>query len=207
MSDASLFLRKFLRHGTAIASIAPSSPWLSRATVRPIDWSRAKVIVELGAGTGPITRVIAANATPECRVLVIERDADFSRILRSRYGHLPNFEVIEGDVRHLLTVLRNQGIQHVDHVVSGLPTPSLPDEVRQELFDALRIVLGSDGGFHQITEIPWLYLPFYRRHFEEVRFVFEPRNIPPAGVYHCRGVKLLNESTPAENLVARGTKP
>ena len=33
MSDFTLFLGKFLKHGTAIASLAPSSRWLSRATV------------------------------------------------------------------------------------------------------------------------------------------------------------------------------
>src|SRR5919106_1276097 len=60
MKDSLLFLGKFLRHGTAIASLAPSSRWLSRATVRNVDWDRAKILVELGAGTGPITRVLAA---------------------------------------------------------------------------------------------------------------------------------------------------
>ena len=85
MSDFTLFLGKFLRQGTAIASLAPSSPWLSRTTVRNIDWERAGVIVELGAGTGPITRVLAERARPGCRVVVLERDPDFSRLLRERF--------------------------------------------------------------------------------------------------------------------------
>jgi phospholipid N-methyltransferase len=189
MSDASLFLRKFLRHGLAIASVTPSSRWLSRATVRPIAWDRARTVVEVGAGTGPITRVIAENARPNCRVIVIERDPDFARILRSRYGGLANFKVVEGDVRRLSDILAGLGIGRVDHVVSGLATPSLPAETRRGLFEALRSVLGTEGSYHQITEIPLIYLPFYRRHFEEVRFVFEPRNIPPGGVYHCRVVR------------------
>ncbi len=81
MSDFTLFLGKFLRHGTAIASVAPSSPWLSRLTVRNVDWAHAKTLVELGAGTGPITRVIAERAPAGCRVVVIERDPDFARLL------------------------------------------------------------------------------------------------------------------------------
>ena len=52
MSDFTLFLGKFLRHGTAIASIAPSSRWLSRLTVRNIDWARAATLVELVAAPG-----------------------------------------------------------------------------------------------------------------------------------------------------------
>jgi len=194
MGDASLFLQKFLRHGTAIASIAPSSRWLSRATVRPINWEFARVVVELGAGTGPITQVIAEKAHADCRVVVLERDSDFFKILRTRYAHLPNFEVIHGDVRHLRDILTGLGIDQVDQVVSGLPTPSLSTETRHDLFEALRSVLGPEGGYHQITELPWVYLPFYRKHFEHVRFVFEPRNIPPAGVYHCRVVKPTTET-------------
>ena len=29
----------------------------------------------------------------------------------------------------------------------------------------------------------------YRKFFDEVKFVFEPRNLPPAGAYYCRGIK------------------
>src|SRR5207253_7569519 len=99
MSDFLLFLGKFLRHGTAIASLAPSSPWLSRTTVRNVAWERARVLVELGAGTGPITRVLAEKARPDCTVVVLERDPDFARILRERFHERPNFDIIEGDVR------------------------------------------------------------------------------------------------------------
>ena len=70
MNDNALFLRKFLTQiarGNPIASVAPSSRWLSRTTVRNIDWDRAETLVELGAGTGPITRVLAERARPDCR--------------------------------------------------------------------------------------------------------------------------------------------
>ena len=54
-----------------------------------------------GTGTGPITRAIAEKARPDCQVIVIERDADFARLLRERFGSHPNFEVVEGDARDL----------------------------------------------------------------------------------------------------------
>src|SRR5437660_12719868 len=98
MSDFSLFLRKFLKHGTAIASLAPSSPWLSRTTVRNVDWDKAKVLVELGAGTGPITRVLAEKARPETRLIALERDPDFARLLRERFAGRANLEIVEADV-------------------------------------------------------------------------------------------------------------
>ena len=191
MSDFTLFLGKFVRQGTAIASLAPSSRWLSRTTVRNVDWSRTRVIVELGAGTGPITRVIAARARPECRVIVLERDPDFCRLLRARFHHLRNFDIIEGDVRDLAAILSERGAGLADHIVSGLPVPSFPSDLRDSLFRVVGQVLKPAGTYNQITELPWVYWRFYRRYFQEVEFVFEPRNLPPAGAYVCRGVKPL----------------
>jgi phosphatidylethanolamine/phosphatidyl-N-methylethanolamine N-methyltransferase len=191
MSDFSLFLGKFFKHGTAIASLAPSSPWLSRTTVRNVDWARARVLVELGAGTGPITRVLAEKAHPDCKVVVLERDADFARLLKERFRDLANFDVIEGDVRGLATILADRGIARADYVISGLPVPSFPKDLQRDLFRVVRRVLAPEGSFNQITELPWVYWRFYRTFFEDVRFAFEPRNFPPAGAYFCRGVKDL----------------
>src|SRR5215467_11649520 len=104
MNDHALFLGKFLTQltrGNPIASIAPSSRWLSRTTVRNIAWDRVETLIELGAGTGPITRVLAERTRPQCRVVVVERDHDFARLLRQRFGSLPNLEIVEGDARDL----------------------------------------------------------------------------------------------------------
>ncbi|WP_422927051.1 ornithine lipid N-methyltransferase [Singulisphaera sp. PoT] len=189
MKDFFLFLGKFFKHGTAIASLAPSSPWLSETTVRNIPWDKARVLVELGAGTGPITKVLAAKAHPDCKVIVLERDPDFARLLRERFADKPNFDVIEGDVRDLEQILKDRGISQVDYVVSGLPVPSFPKDLQRDLFRNVKKILAPGGTYNQITEMPWVYLRFYRKVFDDVQFVFEPRNIPPAGAYFCRGVK------------------
>ncbi len=189
MKDSLLFLGKFLKHGTAIASLAPSSPWLSRTTVRNVDWDRAKVLVELGAGTGPITKVLAEKARPDCRVVVLERDPDFARILRERFQAHANFDVVEGDVRDLTSILERLGISQVDAVVSGLPVPSFPKDLQRDLFRVVKKFLVPGGTYNQITEMPWVYWRFYRKFFQDVQFAFEPRNLPPAGAYYCRGVK------------------
>jgi phosphatidylethanolamine/phosphatidyl-N-methylethanolamine N-methyltransferase len=189
MRDAALFLGKFLRHGTAIASLAPSSPWLSEATVRNVDWAGTRTIVELGAGTGPITRVIAQRIAPGTRFLAIERDHDFAEILREKFAGQEGVEILEADVRDLSAILADRGIERADAIISGLPVPSFPKDLQKDLFRVVGETLAPGGTFNQITEMPLVYWRFYRRQFEEVRFVFEPRNFPPAGAYHCKGPK------------------
>jgi len=125
-------------------------------------------------------------------VIVLERDPDFCRLLRARFQHLQNFDIIEGDVRDLAAILWERGIGPADHIVSGLPVPSFPGELRDSLFGAVGQVLRPEGTYNQITELPWVYWRFYRRYFQDVQFLFEPRNLPPAGAYVCRGVKPLS---------------
>ncbi len=55
-------------------------------------------------------------------------------------------------------------------------------------------MLHAEGTFNQLTEIPWLYRRLYQRHFEDVRFVLEPRNLPPAGTYFCRRPRSLESA-------------
>jgi phosphatidylethanolamine/phosphatidyl-N-methylethanolamine N-methyltransferase len=194
MSDFTLFLGKFLKHGTKIASVAPSSRRLAQATIRGIDWSANPTIIELGAGTGPITRAIAEKITTGGRLIAIERDADFAALLRDRFANSSNVEIVEADCGDLSAILADRGIRRVDHVVSGLPVPSFPSVLRVELFRAVGEVLEPNGSYRQITELAWVYQRMYRRYFDDVRFVFEPLNFPPSGAYHCRGLRVARQS-------------
>ena len=183
-----LFLTKFFRHGTRIASVWPSSRFMAAASLQSIDWNQAGVIVELGAGTGPITQQALQRLRPHTRFIAIERDRDFVRILRQRFTGRPNVQIIHGDVGDLAAILAAQGIarQGVDHFVSGLGTPSLPEEVQRRMFAAVRDYLKPHGVFSNITEVPWFYMRWYKAMFEHVSFQLVALNMPPGGVYHCR---------------------
>jgi phospholipid N-methyltransferase len=190
-----LFLRKFLREGRGIAALAPSSRWIARAAVRGIDFDRAGCVVELGAGTGPITRALLRGAAgTACRVLVIERDPDFCQRLRRRF---PDAEVVNDDALVLDRILAERGLSSADHVISGLPFPSFAPADRARLLELLGQSLAPEGTFRQLTHMPWVYRSMYRRHFAEVRFRLVPLNLPPGGVYICRGLKGQWSDVPA----------
>jgi phospholipid N-methyltransferase len=184
-----LFMGKFFRHGTKIASIWPSSKTLARATIKKVDWERAHVIVELGAGTGPITDQVIRRLKSHTKFIAIERDADFARILRQRFSDLPNVEIVHADVRDLDTILKARAIKQVDYFVSGLPTPSLPLPVRNRMLASVRKYMPDHGVFSNITEIPFYYWRYYKSYFKDVDFQFVAINMPPGGVYHCRAMK------------------
>ena len=185
-SDAWLMFTKFLKDGTKIASFSPSSPYLARAMIRGIDFNQAKVIVELGAGTGPITNELTKVVQPGTKLIVIERDVDFAQRLRERF---PTVDVIQGDAAKVEELLAERGIDKVDHFISGLPLPSFPKTLRDEVIASCMKHLAPEGTFRQLTVMPWVYYGLYKKYFSEVKFKFVARNLPPSGVYICRGYK------------------
>jgi phospholipid N-methyltransferase len=181
--DWLLFFTKFLRHGKAIASFVPSSSYLARAVVGDIDFRTARCIVELGAGTGPITAALLKVAPPTCRTLIIERDPDFCQRLRERF---PGADIAQADAADLDRLLAERGLERVDHFLCGLPLPSFPAPLRDSILDVVGRRLSPEGTFRQLTHMPWVYYPLYRRYFGDVRFRLVMRNLPPAGFYTCR---------------------
>lgn len=181
-----LFARKFLTQGRAVASVAPSSRQMARATLAGIDWDAARCVVELGAGTGPITAELVARARPQTRLVVVEIDPEMCGRLRARFPHV---EVVQGDAGHLDKLLADRGISQVDHVIGGLPLPSFPAPLRNAVMAASARVLGSAGTFRQLTVMPLVYYRLYARSWSEIAFRFVPLNLPPGGVYVCRGYR------------------
>jgi phospholipid N-methyltransferase len=183
-----LMLRKFVAHGTSIASFSPSSRFLSRSMLRGIDWARARVVVELGAGTGPITKELVKAAPPDTKLVIVERDPDFCRLLRQKF---PAVDIVEGDACRLDEILSERGIATADHVISGLPLPSFPAQVRDSIIRMSAKVLGTHGEFRQVTNMPWVYWKLYKTYFRDVSFKLVPLNLPPGGVYYCKGYQTV----------------
>lgn len=143
-------------------------------------------VLELGAGTGAITREAVRRLHPESRLLALEIDPEFARVLRES---CPRAEVVEADAAELGRILADRGVTRVDAVLNGLPTPSLPKPLVGAILSALAEVTDSTTPIAQITVMPLVYLPLYRRLFEEVQFEWVVANLPPAGVYHLRHIR------------------
>lgn len=181
-----LFFKKFLKHGTRVASVAPSSRSLALAMCRFVDASKPQVLVELGAGTGPVTKVIVEKMHPKSTLIAVEIDEDFARVCREV---APKATVLTCDVTELSNQLQELGIEHVDVMMSGLPTPSLPKAVNRAVLTCLEPLSKQGSVFSQLTVMPWVYQGMYRKIFDQVDFDLVVANIPPGGAYHCHNLK------------------
>src|SRR5215472_16266307 len=85
IGDVLLFARNFFRHPRMLGSIIPSSRFLIRQLLQPVDWAAARVIVEYGPGVGNITAEILTRMRPDALLVVIETNAEFVRFLRASF--------------------------------------------------------------------------------------------------------------------------
>lgn len=176
------FFYSFLRSPRTIGSVIPSSAFLSKKMVEDIDWQEAKVVVELGAGTGVFTARIHRLCREGTKIFVYEKDEWLRRRLKKKF---PGIHVYE-NACSLLSTLDQCGISpgEVDVIISGLPFANFPPQWRQEMVDKVLKALKPNGKF--VTFQYSLQMKnLLSETFANLSMEFVPLNIPPAVVYKC----------------------
>jgi len=143
-----LFFRRALVHPLQLGTPLPSSPALGRLVARLLPEPRDGLVVEIGAGTGVITRALLAAGVPSDRLLVVEIDPQMADYLR---GTLPEVHVITGDARFLPELVPPAWRGRINAIVSGVPMTVLSAAWQRELVDAISAVLSPGGRFLQYT--------------------------------------------------------
>jgi phospholipid N-methyltransferase len=175
-----LFAGNFIRHPYMLGSIIPSSRFLVNQVLEPIDWERARVIVEYGPGVGTITGEILRRMHSDAQLIAIETNKAFVRFLQSSLPD-PRLQVVHNSAAE---VLRRLGLPLASYIISGIPLGSMPERVRADIVGKSRAALEPGGAFlvYQFTS---RVLPVLQRTFGDVRRGFERRNLPPAQLFVC----------------------
>ena len=128
-----LFLRGLIANPTGVGAIAPSSPALARAVAAQVDPRIEGPVLELGPGTGSMTRELLARGIAPDRMVAIEWDANFAKTIAAEF---PGVKVIRGDAFDLDGTLPKRGCQQFAAIVSGIPLLNHPAEKRCALVEA-----------------------------------------------------------------------
>src|SRR6202163_246921 len=84
IDDEVRFIRSWLEKPLATGAVMPSGKLLARAMARLVDTSLPGPIIELGPGTGPVTEALVAHGVDPSRLVLVEFNPVFCRLLRSR---------------------------------------------------------------------------------------------------------------------------
>jgi phospholipid N-methyltransferase len=156
-----------------------------------IGLETARCVVELGPGTGAITREIVRHATAATTLAAVELDAELCAGLREQF---PTMRFFNDSAANLAALLEKDGLPKADAVLSGLPWAHFPERLQSEILESVVAALAPNGTFVTFAYCSGFLLPgsySLRRHlrtkFSQVRtspWIF--KNLPPAFVYYAK---------------------
>jgi phospholipid N-methyltransferase len=170
--DALLFFRNFFRHPRMLGSIIPSSRFLIKQLLEPIDW------------VGGITAEILRRMRPDARLIAIEMNPEFVSFLRRNLVD-ERFQVVEASAADVKEIMQRFGHTKADYIISGIPLGSMPVSVREPILRHTCEALAAGGSF-LVFQFTTRVLPDLNRVFRYVKRKFEPLNILPAHLFFCQ---------------------
>lgn len=148
LDDEVRFIRSWLEKPLSIGAVTPSGRFLARTMARYVDIDAPGPVIELGPGTGPVTEALVERGVDPARLVLVEFNPVFCRLLRSRY---PEATVVQGDAYSLKRLLESLLKEPAAAVVSGLPLLTKPVKTRLRLINEAFALLHREAPFIQFT--------------------------------------------------------
>src|SRR6202163_2412016 len=188
LDDEVRFIRSWIERPLSTGAVTPSGKILARTMARYVDPDSDGPVVELGPGTGPVTEALVEAGVEPSRLVLVEFNPTFCRILRSRY---PDATLVQGDAYGMRRLLETLLMQPAAAVVSGLPLITKPIRMRLRLLrDAFDLML-PNAPFVQFTYSVAAPLPKRFGGFSVEASERIWMNIPPARVWVYRKMSAI----------------
>jgi phosphatidylethanolamine/phosphatidyl-N-methylethanolamine N-methyltransferase len=184
LDDEMQFIRSWIEKPLSTGAVMPSSKALARTMARYVDAEASGPVIELGPGTGPVTEALVEHGIDQSRLILVEFNPDFCRLLRTRY---PEATVVQGDAYRLRRILEVYVREPAAAVVSGLPLLTKPLRTRLRLMADAMGLLAPGAPFVQFT---YAMVPPIPKALSGIRVVASELiwlNLPPARVWVYRG--------------------
>jgi len=185
LGDSGHFLMSLMSTPHLTGAVAPSGRALARAMAGAAGPPEGGIVVELGPGTGPVTRALLDRGLDPRRLVMVEYNPQFCRLLEERFAPA---RVIQGDAYDLARTLAALDGEPVSAFVSSLPLLTRPPHDRERLIGDAFALMGADGVFVQFTYGPLSPIPLeicegrYSAHRGRAIWA----NLPPARVWTYR---------------------
>lgn len=178
------FFKGMVNQPKAVGAIAPTSSFTARKMASIITPNTRLPVLELGPGTGVITKAILERGISPENLVSIEYSEDFYLQLKHDF---PRVNFMNGDAFDLEGTLGKLMQQQYDCVISAVPMLNFPMESRIKLIDDLLRLLPVGRPVIQISYGPTSPIVARPDLYTVKHFQFMLRNIPPAQLWcYCR---------------------
>src|SRR6202140_5050606 len=184
LDDEMQFIRSWFEKPLSTGAVMPSSKALARTMASYVDPQSTGPIIELWPGTGPVTEALVQRGIYPKRLVLVEFNPDFCRLLRKRY---PAATVVQGDAYRLRRLLETLVREPAAAVVSGLPLVTKPLRTRLRLIADAMSLLAPGAPFVQFTYAMVPPIPKALTGIKAEASELIWMNLPPARVWVFRG--------------------
>jgi phosphatidylethanolamine/phosphatidyl-N-methylethanolamine N-methyltransferase len=167
-----------------VGAVAPSSRFLANKMLKRVNFNDAKVLVELGPGTGVFTHKILEKMHPSATLLVFELNDNFFRMLTEKVTD-SRVKLIHDSAEKIEDYLNKYNLEKADVVISSLPLANFPKELRDSILSASHRSLKEVGQYVQF-QYSLQSRRSIKQTFGNMHISFTPFNLPPAFVYTCQ---------------------
>jgi phosphatidylethanolamine/phosphatidyl-N-methylethanolamine N-methyltransferase len=181
--DEARFLRSWLERPLLTGAVTPSSRMLARKMASYVDPRVPGPVVELGPGTGPVTDALIRRGVAQDRLVLVEYNPDFCKLLKRRF---PKATIVQGDAYDIREVLDAVLTEPVAATVSSLPLFTKPMETRLNLLDVAHAAMHPAAPFIQFTYAVVPPMPACSRGYTAAASNRVWLNLPPARVWVYR---------------------
>ncbi len=184
LDDEVQFIRSWIEKPLSTGAVMPSGRALARTMASYVDIKASGPVIELGPGTGPVTEALVEHGVDPARLILVEFNPVFCRMLRTRY---PAATVVQGDAYRLRRLLETIVREPAAAVVSGLPLVTKPLRTRLRLIADAMTLLAPSAPFVQFTYAMVPPIPKALSGIKAEASELIWMNLPPARVWVYRG--------------------
>lgn len=180
------FFKGWMDRPKAVGAILPTSVVTARRMASVIDPGSGLPVLELGPGTGVITKAILKRGIAPSDLYAVEYSADFVAQLEQEF---PAANIIQGDAFKLDEALGDKRDTLFDCVISAVPMLSFSPDQRVALMEDFLDRVPQGRPVIQITYGPLSPVPTGKGSYRTEHFDFVMRNLPPAQLWLYRRPK------------------
>ncbi|MFK8253642.1 class I SAM-dependent methyltransferase [Ancylobacter terrae] len=186
LDDEVRFLQSWFQNPLRTGAVSPSGRALARTMAGYVDPTDTGPVIELGPGTGPVTSALIARGVAQERLVLIEYNPDFCRMLKSRF---PAATIIRGDAYDIARTLGDTLASPATAIVSSLPLFTRPPRERENLLAQAFGLAQAGAPFIQFTYATVSPMPLAPARFTAHRSPRVWLNLPPARVWVYRAAQ------------------
>ena len=185
MNENIAFLQAFVKNPLKVGAIAPSSPELARKMIEGIKPDKNNIVLELGVGTGAITKHLQEVLPDDKSYLGIELDRELVKSLKRNY---PALKIVRGNAVETFSIHQKTNLGKVGYVICCLPFVSMPNEVGEKVLLEIDKLMRTGCMFRTFQYAHGYYMPsaiklreFMRNRYGKAkRSQLIVKNVPPA---------------------------